>query len=417
MTSSLYVDFRNPSSGWRTVTVRNLLTFQKQEVGIDWDTTQLLSLTKQGVITRDIDSGVGKYPASFENYQKVMPDDIVFCLFDVEETPRTVGLVKQEGMITSAYTRAVLNQELINPRFAEYLFISWDNEKRFKPYYSGLRNTIPKETLRGTRLSLPQLDEQELIADYLDSELKQIAILIERQQALIAGLKERRERVIWAEVTQASNEVREISGNTFDWQKIIPESWKVKPLWTVTSFTTGWTPPSGNDDFYSDEFPWVNISDLGPYFVETTAKGLSTLATKSLRLKKTLSGQLMFSFKLSIGQVSFAGIDCYTNEAIASFRESPELNLSYAFYMLPICVPENASENIYGAKMLNAQRIKNARLIIPSLKEQERIANSLQEATFKIDTLISKAEAVISSLRLRQESLIESAVSGKRKRK
>jgi type I restriction enzyme S subunit len=394
-----------------------LLNFQKQEVGLDWDTTQLLSLTKQGVITRDIDSGVGKYPASFENYQKVAPDDIVFCLFDVEETPRTVGLVKQDGMITSAYTRAVLNQELIKPRFAEYLFISWDNEKRFKPFYSGLRNTIPKETLRGTRLSLPPLDEQELIADYLDSELKQIAILVERQQALIAGLKERRERVIWAEVTQASNEIREISGNAFDWGKIVPKSWKVKPLWTVTNFTTGWTPPSGNDDFYSDEFPGVNISDLGPYVVETTVKGLSTLATQSLRLKKTLSGQLMFSFKLSIGQVSFAGMDCYTNEAIASFRESPELKLSYAYYMLPICVPENASENIYGAKMLNAQRIKNARIIIPPLKEQERIANSLQEATFKIDTLISKAQAVISSLRLRQESLIESAVSGKRKRK
>lgn len=129
MTNSLYVDFRNPSAGWKTVTVRNLLNFQKQEVGLDWDSTQLLSLTKQGVITRDIDSGVGKYPESFENYQKVAPDDIVFCLFDVEETPRTVGLVKQNGMITSAYTRAVLNQELIMPRFAEYLFISWDNEK------------------------------------------------------------------------------------------------------------------------------------------------------------------------------------------------------------------------------------------------------------------------------------------------
>lgn len=125
----------------------------------------------------------------------------------------------------------------------------------------------------------------------------------------------------------------------------------------------------------------------------------------------------MFSFKLSIGQVSFAGMDCYTNEAIASFSESPELKLSYAYYMLPICVPENASENIYGAKMLNAQRIKNARIIVPPLEEQERIASILQEATFKIDTLISKAQAVISALRLRQESLIESAVSGKRKRK
>lgn len=416
MTKALYADFRNPGAEWQTVTVRNLLSFKKDEVGLDWDTTQLLSLTKQGVITRDIDSGIGKYPASFEGYQKVEPNDLVFCLFDVEETPRTVGLVKQVGMITSAYTRAVLNQELINPRFAEYLFISWDNEKRFKPFYSGLRNTIPKETLRGTRLSLPSLDEQLKIADYLDHELAQISKLIERQQVLISRLKERRERVIWGEVTQASNEVHEISGHAFDWRKIVPENWQVKPLWTVTSFTTGWTPPSGNDDYYSDEFPWVNISDIGPFVVESTSKGLSTLATQSLRLKKTLKGQLMFSFKLSIGQVSFAGMDCYTNEAIASFSETAELKLSYAYYMFPICIPENASENIYGAKMLNAQRIKTARIIIPPLDEQEKIATRLNEAISKIDTLINKANDVISTLKDRQESLIDSAVSGKRKR-
>ena len=65
--------------------------------------------------------------------------------------------------------------------------------------------------------------------------------------------------------------------------------------------------------------------------------------------------------------------------------------------------------------MLNAQRIRNARIIIPPLSEQERIANNLKEATFKIDSLINKAGDVITSLRQRQESLIESAVSGKRK--
>ena len=29
---------------------------------------------------------------------------LFFCLFDVEETPRCVGLSKHEGMITGAYT-------------------------------------------------------------------------------------------------------------------------------------------------------------------------------------------------------------------------------------------------------------------------------------------------------------------------
>ena len=63
----------------------------------------LLSLTKGGVILRDVESGKGKFPKDFESYKIVKPGNIIFCLFDVDETPRTVGLSKYEGMITGAY--------------------------------------------------------------------------------------------------------------------------------------------------------------------------------------------------------------------------------------------------------------------------------------------------------------------------
>ena len=198
MASALYPDFRNPETDWETMPVRSLLRLEKEEVGERWADTQLLSLTKQGVIDRDIESGVGKYPASFEGYQYVQPGDLVFCLFDVEETPRTIGLVKNRGMITSAYTRARLDLSKIDPRYAEYLFIALDDEKRFRPFYNGLRNTIQKETFRSTRLSIPPLEEQRRIADFLDQEIAEIdesksqatrikVLLLERRQALISA--------------------------------------------------------------------------------------------------------------------------------------------------------------------------------------------------------------------------------------
>lgn len=60
---------------------------------------QLLSLTLRGVIPRDMESGKGKFPAEFDTYQVVEPDDIVFCLFDIDETPRTVGISSDLGMV------------------------------------------------------------------------------------------------------------------------------------------------------------------------------------------------------------------------------------------------------------------------------------------------------------------------------
>lgn len=177
-------DFTVNRDGWRTIPVRSIFKFKKDEVGDSWSTTQLLSLTKRGVISRDIDSGVGKYPESFEGYQKVNEGDLVFCLFDVEETPRTVGLVRQEGMITSAYTRVILNQSIAIGKFVEYLFIALDDEKSFKPFYSGLRNTIPAELLRATLISLPSLNEQQNIVNEIDAELLEISRLQDKVGAL-----------------------------------------------------------------------------------------------------------------------------------------------------------------------------------------------------------------------------------------
>ena len=46
----------------------------------------------------------GKFSADMGTSQEVRSGDLVFCFFDVPETPRTVGLSQYSGMITGAYT-------------------------------------------------------------------------------------------------------------------------------------------------------------------------------------------------------------------------------------------------------------------------------------------------------------------------
>jgi len=103
------------------------------------------------------------------------------------------------------------------------------------------------------------------------------------------------------------------------WLGEIPAHWEAMPVKRVTRFYTGWTPPSGRDEYFQGDHLWANIFDLGPKVLLDTAKRISDEAAAESRLRISPKGSLLFSFKLSIGQVSIAGVDIYTNEAIASF--------------------------------------------------------------------------------------------------
>jgi len=196
-----------------------------------------------------------------------------------------------------------------------------------------------------------------------------------------------------------------------EWLGKVPAHWEVKPLKQLTAFTTGWTPPTGREDLYGGEHLWANISDLGPRVLLTTDKTISDAAIRETRLQKVNAGSLLFSFKLSVGMVSIAGVDMFTNEAIAAFAPSPRIATQYLYWAAPALVPRNAQENIYGAPLLNRDRIANARLVSPPTSEQRAIAAFLDRETARIDTLVAKKERVIELLQEKRTALITRAVT------
>lgn len=101
----------------------------------------------------------------------------------------------------------------------------------------------------------------------------------------------------------------------------------------------------------------------------------------------------------------------YTNEAIAAFQESEIVKLSYFYYLAPLAIIQNASENIYGAKILNQEAIGNAKILVPPIEEQEAIASFLDYKTAKIDALIAKKEALLAKLAEKRTALISHAVT------
>jgi type I restriction enzyme S subunit len=196
-----------------------------------------------------------------------------------------------------------------------------------------------------------------------------------------------------------------------EWLGEVPEHWDITRVKRATTFVTGWTPPSGNELFYGGDNLWANISDLGPRILSETNTRITDTAVSHHGMQISPAGSLLFSFKLSIGQVSFAAKAMYTNEAIASFLPDPRLDLTYAYYSWPFFLIENAGENIYGAKLLNQELIRNALIVLPDVIEQQTIGSFLDEETEKLDALIKEQRRLIELLKEKRQTAISQAVT------
>ena len=189
-------------SHWEMLALKHILKNKKEVVGKRSSQYDLLSLTLKGVIIRDMDNPEGKFPASFDTYQIVEPNDFIFCNFDNEETPRAVGLSQYKGMITGAYDVLYRNNPLLSDKYLIYYFLYIDDSKRFKPLYKGLRKTVPFDSFMSYKIPVPSRGEQDAVVEYLDAATSKIDEAIAQQQKMIDLLNERKQIIINNAVTK-----------------------------------------------------------------------------------------------------------------------------------------------------------------------------------------------------------------------
>jgi len=158
---------------WEQRKNKYLFRRSKSLVGKDFEKYPVLSLTMNGVIRRDLDNPMGKMPATFADYQLIQNNTLLFCLFDYDVTPRTVGMVNEKGIVSPAYT-SMYPVEKIDLKFYYYWFLMLDERKMLLTHVTNLRNSVSYETFAGLFSPFPPLTEQTAIANYLDAKSEQI---------------------------------------------------------------------------------------------------------------------------------------------------------------------------------------------------------------------------------------------------
>lgn len=190
---------------WTITPNRRLFQIRKRIVGSRHRKFQVLSLTKGGVIVRNMEAG-GKFSSFWERSQEVRPGNMVFCFFDVDETPRSVGLSRVGGMISPDYTVMECPDDPI-ASFLELFYIAMDDHKLLKPLYTGLRKRISKPLFLASKTPIPSHEELRTIINYVKDETVSISKSSELAQKEIAFMQEYRTRLT-ADVVTGKLDVR-----------------------------------------------------------------------------------------------------------------------------------------------------------------------------------------------------------------
>ena len=271
-------------------------------------------------------------------------------------------------------------------------------------------------------VSLPPIEEQAAIADFLDKKTAEIDDLIAKKEELLHLLAEQRTALITHAVTKGLDPTAPMKPNGIEWLGDVPEGWEVKPLKFLGRFQNGIS--IGGDSFGSG-FPFVSYGDVYKNLrLPERGSGLVESTAKDRILYSVECGDIFFTrTSETIEEIAISSV-CETTIPDAVFagflircRPYPRrLNVGFAKYYF-----RNSRLRDYFVKEMNLVTraslgqtlLGNLMVALPPLDEQDRISEFLDE---KLEALEKSKADGRKSIRLLKEyrtALITNAVTGK----
>ena len=297
---------------------------------------------------------------------------------------------------------------LINPYFFSYFFQS--NVVDEQIYGSSKTTSVTNlhlDKIRELLTLIPPLSEQQSIANYLDRKTHLIDTLIEKKQKLIDLLKEQRAAIINQAVTKGLNPNVKQKDSGIEWLGVIPEHWIVKKLkYTIRLINE----KVENGDKYELLIPLENIEG----FTGKLLNGSSSFEGSGNTFKK---GDVLFNkLRPYLCKVVLTPQEGVAVGELLVFRPNDPINNRFLFYrILSTDFISIVNGSTYGAKMPRASWdfIRNLKIPLPPIIEQQSITDYLYKKTTIMDESIEKQERQIEHLKEYRTALISEVVTGK----
>ncbi|MCT7524900.1 restriction endonuclease subunit S [Aliarcobacter cryaerophilus] len=360
-----------------------------------------LSVTKNGIVPQLENAAKSD---DGDNRKKVCKGD--FVINSRSDRKGSSGLSQLDGSVSLINT--VIEPKNINENYIHYLLKSQPFQEEYYRYGKGivadLWSTNYSE-MKNIIISSPTLKEQQQIANFLDKATAKIDTLIEKQTKQIELLKEKRQAVISHAVTKGINPNVPMKDSGVEWLGEIPEHWEVKKLKFVLQLLN-----KKEKIINQIVVALENIESWSGKYIESDSSYQGDDVAFCI-------GDILFGkLRPYLAKVFLCSFDGIAFGDLLAYRPIKDYASKYAFYSL---ISEDfikiVDSSTYGTKMPRASSefLSEMRLTVPPLKEQQQIANYLDEKTSKIDILIEKSNKSIELLKEKRTAIISAAVTGK----
>lgn len=393
---------------WKIMPNKYIMT-KKKVIKEVYDDENIISLSMNGVIVRDLEAG-GKMPKTFDGYQIVYPGNLLMCLFDYDVTPRCIGLIKDYGVTSPAYSQFVMNNGNYSGYYY-YYYLMVDHTKALLHLAKNLRHSFTEEQLGAILAPVPTIEEQHQIVHYLDTKCTEIDANAEDIQKEISLLEDYKKSVITEAVTKGLNPDAEMKDSGIEWIGWIPKHWKaIKNLYLFREFVV---PANKNDKSLS-----LSQKD-GLVFTDEMKE--SSLKTSSYENWKHVEiGNLVLNrFKAHLGVLFSSKYVGMVSFHYGVYKEITTLISKYYEYLFHtdnfMTIFAGLSNGVtIGLQNLSNQNFYSVKSIYPPVDEQKIIVQYLDTKCSEIDTLIADKKRQLDILADYKKSLIYEYVTGKK---
>ena len=367
----------------------------------------IISLTMNGVIVRDLTAG-GKMPTTFDGYQYVEPEDLLMCLFDIDVTPRCVGIVRNHGVTSPAYSRFKVHEGYYNTYY-DYLLRFIDDEKVFIHLAKNLRSSLTETDFGTIKTIVPPLEEQKQIAKFLDEKCKEIDAVIIKTKATVEEYKKLKQSLIMEATSIGIRENRPLKPSGLEWITQIPDEWRVTRAKHILRKLDRPMIPTDEVVICSNSGKAFYRGDKSTGLVSLTDNGYQGVEP----------GDLMIH-----GMDTWHGAIAISNlrgkcTSVVHVCDSTE-NKQYIAYYLQGLAFRNVYKAITNGVRQNTSDYRSwdkagsIQIVLPPYAEQCEIADYLDKKCAEIDTLIAKKTALLEEMESYKKSVIYEYVTGKK---
>lgn len=176
--------------------------------------------------------------------------------------------------------------------------------------------------------------------------------------------------------------------------------WQMKKLRDVASFFSGGTPLTDNRDYYDGEIPFIKSGEIN---AAKTEQKISQSGLKNSSAKMVNKGDLLYAlYGATSGEVGISKIDGAINQAVLCIRTKE--STPFVYYYLEFQKERIKDKYLQGGQgNLSAEIVKSLPIPLPTIKEQNRIADLL----IGLDSRINLSTEQVNQIQYYKKSLLQ----------